>query len=169
MPQDLRITTFIPHDLEALRAHLQLSWRETYGPVFGLEAAREMAASLSSGTLGDLVPREDEIALIARKQCAIAGCAVIAERVDTVYLWGMYVATRWQRKGVGRALIRHAASLVQKAQIMQATVLARTEPAIQFYKSLGFSSDELTAFELTPGLNVEAYVMSAPVHALKMA
>lgn len=50
---------------------------------------------------------------------------------------------------------------------MQVTVLTASEPAVLFYQSLGFSVDEATTSELTPSLRAEAYVISAPVLALK--
>jgi ribosomal protein S18 acetylase RimI-like enzyme len=169
MSNALQILTFVPDDLVPLRHHLQSSWRDTYEPIFGAAVAREMAEPLSSATLADLVPQEDETALIARINGAIVGCAVIAERCDIAYIWGVYVATYWHRKDVGKALMRHATTLVSTATIVQVTVLSASEPAVSFYRALGFSVDEIARYDLTPSCSAEACVMNVPLAVLKNA
>lgn len=165
--QKVNISTFEANDLSALRLHLQNCWQETYEPVFGSAVTQKMIEPLSSETLADVVPQEDETTLVARVGDGIVGCAVIAERYDMAYLWGVYVASAWQRKGVGKALVHHAASLVEEAHTIQVTVLTASEPAVMFYRSLGFSTDKTIQFDLTSDFSAEAYIMNARSCTLK--
>ena len=169
MSGEVSVTTFVPEDLEQLRRHLQESWLATYEPVFGSAIAQDMVALLSDETLAGVVPQNDETVLIARIQDTILGCAVIAERHGTAYLWGVYVAPAWQRQGIGTLLVRRAVSVLEQARSVQAMVLIATDEAVRFYRSLGFSIDDEIGIDLTQSFCAQAHVMTASVPALKTA
>jgi len=71
--------------------------------------------------------------------------------VDGACLTELWVAIRWQRRGVGRALVSHAEALMRQNGEREATltVLALNAAAIAFYERLGWHRDSGTLCSVT--------------------
>jgi GNAT superfamily N-acetyltransferase len=79
---------------------------------------------------------------------ALCGGLLFSTRQRPVYQIGwLAVAAKWQRMGVGQALVEHALALVRPpAEVIVTTFTAETpggEAARRFYERLGFAAAEL--------------------------
>ena len=87
-----------------------------------------------------------------------AGFAVFFQTFSTflavpgMYLEDIFVEPKWRRKGLGRQLLVHLATIANDRGYgrVEWSVLNWNEPAINFYKALGAKPmDEWTVFRLT--------------------
>ncbi|MBL4891554.1 MAG: GNAT family N-acetyltransferase [Rhizobiaceae bacterium] len=145
---------------------LHESWIETYTDELGANVAKTMADVLSSDDLAGLVPDRDEQAVIALHGLEICGSAVSASRHGITYLWGCYILQRYQRKGIGRALILKATSVHSVENTIQIFVLKSSNNAVQFYESLGFKTVSEDSLEVIEGHSVPSLVMTIKASAL---
>jgi len=147
----LKICPLSPDLREAYRSMLHESWMETYTSELAEGVAKSMTDELSSDDLAGLVPNRDEQAVIALLGQEVCGSAVSAARHGVTYLWGCYVLQRYQRQGIGRALILKAASVYSVENIIQIFVLKSSNGAMQFYKNLGFKTVSEDSLEIVQG------------------
>jgi GNAT superfamily N-acetyltransferase len=87
-----------------------------------------------------------------------AGFAVFFQTFSTflgvpgMYLEDIFVEPKWRRKGLGRQLLGHLATIASERRYgrVEWSVLDWNEPAINFYRALGATPlDEWTVFRLT--------------------
>jgi GNAT superfamily N-acetyltransferase len=87
-----------------------------------------------------------------------AGFAVFFQTFSTflgvpgMYLEDIFVEPKWRRKGLGRQLLVHLATMARERGYgrVEWSVLDWNEPAINFYKALGAKPmDEWTVYRLT--------------------
>lgn len=139
---------------------LNESWMETYSSELGEDVAKAMTTALSTDDLAGLVPERDEHAMIALKGDEICGSAISAARHGVTYLWGCYVLQRFQRRGIGRALILKSALVHSMDNIVQIFVLKSSTGAIEFYEDMGFKTISEDSLELLPGQSFPSQIMT---------
>jgi ribosomal protein S18 acetylase RimI-like enzyme len=76
----------------------------------------------------------------------------------------LYVQADCHRKGIGRALIERAKSIAKEKQ--QTSIVLRVNkgnPAVDFYKNLGFEITKLEVLDIGGGFVMDDYIMSLPI------
>lgn len=154
------ISKLSPDERAALRPLLQNCWKQTYEGELGEQITAKLLETLKSDNIGGLVPATDETVHIARQGDHILGCAVSAARHGVTYIWGCYVLPDFQRKGIGRRLLRRSITVHDRANSVQLIVLKSSISAIKFYQTLGFKIRSEDEFELLPGHQVPSMTMS---------
>lgn len=145
----------------ALRPLLQKCWAQTYTSELGEQTTARLIETLKSDDVGGLVPITDETAYIATQDDHILGCAVSAARHGIIYIWGCYILPDFQRKGIGKSLLKQSVSAHDRRDMVQLTVLTSSAGAIQFYQALGFRTQSEQGFELFPGYPLRSMTMTA--------
>lgn len=149
-------------DRAGLRDLYGAAFTATYGPTLGPSAAAAMLSALDASELRNMLPGRDERAAVATLSGQVVGSVIVAERGQVAYLWGMYIHPARQRRGVGSALLRHAADWLSQAALVEARVLPSSPWAVAFYGRHGFRETGQEPFEAAPGHAVQALVMGVP-------
>ena len=126
----------------------------------GIEALKAMLAELDANGTASMLPGNGE-----RGYCAVCGNSIIAtaiinEREDIGYLWGMYVASEHQRAGIGSALLSACLSSLTCARTLEVRVLETSSWAISFYQRHDFAITGWDYTELLDGVKTGTLVMS---------
>ncbi len=109
MAEELVIRDACDADRAGLRDLYDAAFAATYGPTLGQPVVAAMLSALDASELRDMLPGRDKRAAVATLSGQVVGGAVAAERGRVAYLWGMYVHPGRQRRGIGTALLCHAA------------------------------------------------------------
>lgn len=154
-------------DYDGLRFLWTTTWLATYGSLVGPTAIAAMLEALNTPDLREMLPQTGERVAVAVVAGEIVGSAVVAERGQIAYLWGMYIAPAWQRQGLGSALLRHCATGITIATMVEVRVLASSPRAIAFYKRGGFAEIDREEIVMAPGCPpVPGLVMNVPITTL---
>lgn len=151
-----------PSDREEFRHLLKKSWTETYVSELGSDIATHLMDQLAQDDIAGLAPNTDETVFIARGTKGLQGCAVSAARQGITYLWGFYVLQEFQRKGIGRELLKKAVRAHGRENSVHVTVLKSSVTARRFYNAVGFRKASDEQFEIVPGKSFPAEKMIAP-------
>lgn len=154
------------NDHPRVRDHLAVCWTAQYDALFGEPVARRMIASLASADVGGLLPGHDEIALSVRRTDDVIATCVGAERHAIGYVWGCYVRPDRQRRGYGSALMRAMVGRLLDARTIVVHVLDASAGARGFYQALGFEETGQTTFEIVPGIEAPATIMTGDPTAI---
>lgn len=156
-----------PDDSADLERLWRTSWTLTYGPSLGQEALSKMLKDLDDNGVASMLPGTGERGYCMVRENEINATAVIIERGDTAYLWGMYVHPHQQRKGLGSRLLKGVANTITDAQKVEIRVLGSSPQALAFYQAHGFVESGREAIDLLGTLTIEAIVMSAYLENLR--
>ncbi|PYE29739.1 ribosomal protein S18 acetylase RimI-like enzyme [Rhizobium sp. PP-F2F-G38] len=156
-----------PDDSADLEKLWRTSWTLTYGLSLGPDALSKMLKDLDDNGVASMLPGTGERGYCMVRKDEISGTAVIIERGDTAYLWGMYVHPQQQRKGLGSLLLKGVAKAITDAQKVEIRVLGSSPQALAFYQKHGFVESGREAVDLLGTLTAEAIVMSAYVENLR--
>lgn len=139
MTDEVSIRRLLPADAEAYRA-LRLSALAESPESFGSDVATESAAPIGNAA-AVLESGYVAGAFLNDRLVGIAGFRRL-EREKTRHrgdIWGVYVAPRARRTGVGRRLMEHLIAYA-RTQVSQVHLSATADrPAVALYESLGFT------------------------------
>ncbi len=93
------------------------------------------------------------LAMDVEKPCGIVSGFLDRVHPPRAHLASMWVASRHRRSGIGRTLVNAIIKWARRhgAKTLQLTVTSNNDPAIAFYKSLGFRQQESSRrIETTP-------------------
>lgn len=155
------VSKLSPDKRTALRPLLQKCWAQTYLDELGEQTTARLIETLSSDDVGGLVPLTDETILIATQDNQIKGCTVSAARHGVTYIWGCYVLPEFQRKGIGKSLLKRSVSAHDRRNMIQLSALKSSVEALQFYQNLGFKIQSEGEFELILGHRRPCVIMTA--------
>ncbi len=96
------------------------------------------------------------LAMDVESPCGIVSGFLDPDDPMRAHLPSMWVAPSHRRSGIGRTLVNaiFAWAQLQGADTLQLTVTSKNDPAIEFYKSLGFSpTGKIAPYRNDPGLN----------------
>lgn len=155
-----------PEDAPSLVALWRETWTKTYGPSLGLSALNAMLQPLNQG-VASMLPGNGERGYCLVLGTKVIGSAVVRERGQTAYLWGVYVLPGHQRAGVGSQLLAHAVQDLTSSKNIEARVLRSSSSAQNFYRARGFGlvGEEMT--EVMAGISLPTLVLAANVDALR--
>lgn len=156
MIMDLCIRKMESRDLCDTRNILRETWRQTYSDSEFLDSMYKL---LEDESLSFLLPNAGETALIAVHTEQPAGVLVLRRIRDVVHVLALYILPRFQRRGVGRELLRYAISDMQAPIILEARVKTTSVGAVSFYHSFGFAKTERRVLDTTNGRFAEFFIM----------
>jgi ribosomal protein S18 acetylase RimI-like enzyme len=160
------VRSIVPEDEQGLLDLWRETWTSTYGPSLGAEALQAMLQELDRGTSAMLARRGERCyALVDGRR--IVGSAIVAERGEVAYLWGMYVRPAQQRSGAGSQLLAAVARDLDVATSLEARVLTTSRHAQAFYHARGFSVIGEETTDITGGVAVPASVVRIEVARLR--
>ena len=96
------------------------------------------------------------LAMDVENPCGIVSGFLNRDDTTRAHLASMWVAPSHRRSGIGRTLVNAIIewAQLQSADTVQLTVTSSNDPAIKFYKSLGFSpTGKITPYRNDPALN----------------
>ena len=140
MSADVTIRPAALADLASVRAIVSQAWMASYGPIVGDDKVAGMAAVLLSDIfLRELITggrADTPIAFVGDKAAATA----VARREDNcLHVLRLYVAPRFQRRGLGVALLAWLAARQRAELPIRVEAAAANEGALRFYAREGFT------------------------------
>lgn len=145
-------------DREAVLLILREAWARTYA---GLGVLASMYALLEDDSLAFLLPRAGETALMAFVDEAPGGLLVTRQVRGVDCLLALYVRPGFQRRGLGKALLRHAASKRPTLTLLETQVIEESPGAVAFYRALGFEEVGRRRVALSSARTAGVIVMQA--------
>jgi ribosomal protein S18 acetylase RimI-like enzyme len=137
------VRTASERDLDKVRALLVETFHATYDALLGAPKVDELVATLfSSAALKARLANKNAEFLVADSGKDIGGvgyAAMSSEMSKTAMLHLLYVRPSLQREGIGRDIFAELETCFPAAEIMRLEVEPRNEPAIDFYRRLGFT------------------------------
>lgn len=101
-------------------------------------------------------PRPSHLFVLAEHRVILAGgadagCVAVKARVDHLWLDKLYILPELQRRGIGRRVLDIVRTEAASRRIPVKLSVIRSNPAIEFYRTLGFGIDAETddAFRMT--------------------
>ncbi len=139
----------VTSDLPALQALWRATWLDTYGPVLGPGRLHLLAEAVAEPEVRTMFAADGGgfVGVVAGE---VVGSVCFAERHGIGSVWGMYVHPAHRRRGMGVALLRHAARAMDGARRLELSTTTATTAA--FYRHLGFVDEGGSDFELFPGV-----------------
>ncbi|WP_057462931.1 GNAT family N-acetyltransferase [Pseudovibrio sp. POLY-S9] len=162
------ITLFQEDDKQELRDFLAAAWTQAHEDELGTELTKQLVARLESEDLGGVVPGEYGYLYLAKSEQKIVGSLACALRGEVVFIWACYLASDFQRKGLGRALMKQAVSEFPEDKVAGIYVLEGNEEAKQFYQKLGFIDCGEAEFEVIADIYTPARVMQVRIANLNL-
>ena len=141
------------------------TWTSTYLSSLGAEALQTMLQSLDRGTAAMLAGRGERGSVVVEGG-QIVGSAIVTERGDVAYLWGMHVRPAQQRSGAGSLLLAAVARDIDSTSI-EARVLITSRQAQAFDRARGFHAVGKETTEIMDCGEVSALVLRAEVARLR--
>lgn len=154
-------------DIEAIINLWSAIWTATYRKSLGPDVLAGMLADLDANGISSMLPGTGERGYCATTNEHLQGTVVIAERGKTAYLWGLYVSSECQRKGLGSLLLKESANKLEHATHLEIRVLETSHSARNFYRKHGFGEVGRETEELLGGRAVDMIIMQAKVSNLK--
>lgn len=115
------------------------TWQDTYDDILGpLTITAELAEYYNPKTIANHLKRPNSTFLVAVYKSKIIGYTQAYDLGPIVELSRLYVLPRYQRKGVGSALLRKAAEFVPEGKRLSLNVYRDNHKARSFYEKLGF-------------------------------
>jgi ribosomal protein S18 acetylase RimI-like enzyme len=137
------VRTASERDLDKVRALLTETFHATYDALLGAPKVAELVATLfSQAALKTRLANKNAEFLVADDGKEIGGvgyAAMSGEMTKTATLHLLYVRPALQRQGIGRDIFAELETCFPTAEIMRLEVEPRNEPAITFYRRLGFA------------------------------
>jgi ribosomal protein S18 acetylase RimI-like enzyme len=130
------IREFDASDREGVRHILREAWAQCYA---GLGVLESMYTLLEDDSLTFLLPKAGETALMASVDGQPAGILVTRRVRGVDCILALYIHPKFQRRGLGRALLSHTVSKEPEAAIVEAQILEASTQALAFYGALGFA------------------------------
>jgi ribosomal protein S18 acetylase RimI-like enzyme len=159
---DIRRAT--PDDAAALaRLHVD-SWRTAYRGLVPQSHLDSLNYDRRARRFRESLARHAEETYLAEQDGDILGFLTLGGCRDEDVgqeaageIWGIYLAPKHWRKGIGRLLCRYGERILRSRGCRLATlwVLAGNEEARRFYEAMGYEADGATR-TLTPGAPLEA-------------
>ena len=155
-----------PEDAPSLVALWRETWTKTYGPSLGVPALNAMLQALNQ-CVASMLPGNGERGYCLVLGTKVIGSAVVRERGETAYLWGMYMLPEHQRAGAGSRLLAHAVHDLTSSKSIEARVLRSSASAQEFYRTRRFEivGEEIT--EVMASVSLPTLVLTAQVDALR--
>ncbi len=153
-------------DASDLAAFWQLVWRSTYVGQIGPAATEEMCLALRRDGAARLLPGNGEVLSVARHEGALVGTLIARWRGRTCYVWGVYVHSDWQRRGLGSALMEKVLGEAQGDAEFEVRVLHASEPAQAFYRRFGFVARGEEDFEISASRSEPATILTLRLGAV---
>jgi ribosomal protein S18 acetylase RimI-like enzyme len=125
-------------DLDDLRGLYRAAWTSTYLPTLGPAALTVLITGMEASDLTHLLPGPKRYAAVATVGQKPVGTACINVSGEGGRLSAMYIDPRYQRRGVGTALLRYLAGKISGDGCLEAMVLESSTTALSFYSKLGF-------------------------------
>ncbi|SFK46639.1 Acetyltransferase (GNAT) family protein [Pseudovibrio ascidiaceicola] len=157
------ISLFEERDKQELRDFLATAWTLAHEEELGSELTKQLVARLESEDLGGVDPGEHGKLYLAKSQEKIVGSLACALRGEVVFIWACYLASDFQRKGLGRLMMKQAVSEFPADKVAGIYVLEGNEEARQFYQKLGFIDCGETEFEVIADTYTPARVMQVRI------
>ena len=127
-------------DVPAVRAIVSEAWLASYGPLVGADKVAAMAdALLSDISLRNMVTDSSAEAPIALVGGVPAATALARRQSDCLHVQRLYVAPRFQRRGLGPALLAWLAARHRAGLPMRLEAAAANTEALRFYAREGFA------------------------------
>jgi ribosomal protein S18 acetylase RimI-like enzyme len=135
----------LPDEAEAMAALHVRCWREAYSEFLPTELIASFSVEKRLPMWQAVIPNAERFVLAAFDECKPAGFVISGpteeqhtENQDG-HLWAIYIAADYNRKGIGRELIGHAAAdwYSKGGRTMTIGVLAENKNARVFYEKLG--------------------------------
>lgn len=160
------IRPFDASDREGVRLILREAWAQCYA---GLGVLESMYLLLEDDALTFLLPRAGETALLACVGNEPAGVLVTRRVRGVDHVLALYIHPRFQRQGLGRALLFHVTREDPALTILEAQVLEASTGAIVFYSRLGFTEAGRRRMVLPRKGSAEVIVMRLTRERLSLA
>lgn len=157
-----------PEDVPSLVALWRETWTKTYGPSLGLSTLNAMLQPLNQG-VASMLPGNGERGYCLVLGTKVIGSAVVRERGQTAYLWGMYVLPEQQRAGVGSQLLAYVVQDLMLSKNIEARVLQSSTSAQEFYQACGFELVGEETTEVMASVPLPTLVLAANVDALRQS
>lgn len=164
---DLETTQFSPQNVVLSQEPLDVSeagafYARCFAEEYATYATPEFLDSVrGSMTLGILADNLTERKLVqARHAGRLVGTAVGIQRGQMFYVWGVYVDPRHLRAGLGRRLMLEICDGLDANVTIEVQVIASSQNALAFYKSLGFQKVNADQSEVFPGICLDIDVLA---------
>jgi ribosomal protein S18 acetylase RimI-like enzyme len=135
----------LPHEAEVMAAlHVQC-WREAYAEILPDKLMASFSVQKRLPMWQAVIPHTERFVLAAFNKSKPAGFVISGPTEEqhiehqNGHLWAIYIAAKYNRKGIGRELIKRAANdwLSKGGRTMTIGVLAENTNARAFYEKLG--------------------------------
>jgi GNAT superfamily N-acetyltransferase len=125
-------------DAPAASRLIEEVFSQDIAPVYSPEGAREFLAYADSGGLAERA-HQGHVTLLA---CDFEEIVAVAEMRENSHLAMFFVAKRWQRRGVGRELLRRAVEICRHDRPGLVAISVNASPnALGAYERLGFVAE----------------------------
>ncbi|MCP3137832.1 GNAT family N-acetyltransferase [Pyxidicoccus xibeiensis] len=156
MSRQTSIREFDASDFEGVRQVLRETWAQCYA---GLGLLESMYKLLEDEALTFLLPKAGEMPLLALVDAEPAG-VLVTRRVRSIdFILALYIRPRFQRTGLGKALLAHPSCNGTKPPPQEAWVREASPGAIAFYRALGFAEVGRRCVALAPDPTAKVIVM----------
>ncbi|SDQ18283.1 GNAT family N-acetyltransferase [Pseudovibrio sp. Tun.PSC04-5.I4] len=160
---EIEISLFCDEDRQNLREFLAAAWLEAHTDELGEELSSLLVSRLDAPDLGGVIPSDNGCVYLARSISGIVGSLVCAHRGEVVHIWACYLARHYQRKGLGRRMLKIAMAEYSSEFVAGLYVLKQSTSAQAFYTRLGFIDCGEVQFEVVPGTYTPARIMQARI------
>lgn len=158
----LSIRKATPHDLKAIQDIAYNTWPATYSSILSPAALNYMLEYFYSlDALTAQMETGQQFFLVETEGHSI-GFGSVTEITPQVFkLNKLYVLPEHQKTGAGRVLMDHAFEIARSNHATQLILnVNRNNPAVHFYKKIGFSIIKEEDVDLGGGVVQEDYVMA---------
>ena len=166
----IKIRPWCQDDLEIVQYILLKTWKESYSsfiPVDDIMAYFDEYCTLK--ILAEQYSDTKVIGFIAEYDDVIAGYekTIYNEKENRLYVHQLYVLSVYQNLGLGKKLIKSAAERAKSLELdkIWLGVMIKNEPAIAWYKKMGYEVVENTPFTMGK-TTVDHFVGFIPVEKI---
>ena len=149
----MRPTTSKPHSLvdriPQPHAQIDLSWKLRKAKHDEWPSILRLQSEERRPSRADSQVSEYFVALVGSK---LVGCVALRVQGEMAYLYGLLVAKRWRRVGIGHALTHHCVRILKMQKIKKLYLLSMFWN-IRFFRKHGFSLVDREAFSRLTNLH----------------
>jgi GNAT superfamily N-acetyltransferase len=158
------IITAEPRHADTIKSIAEATWWNTYVPIVGREQVRYMLDMFyNSSTLRQQIASVEQYYLLLKENNAVVAFAAfspIVEDKSIFKLHKLYCLEETRGKGYGKMLVKTVEdSVVASGSLLLELNVNRHNPALNFYKKLGFVIDRIEDIDIGHGYWMNDYVM----------
>jgi ribosomal protein S18 acetylase RimI-like enzyme len=154
-------------DLDNLRELYRSIWTATYLPTLGPAVVATLIAGVEASDLKHLLPDSNRYSAISTLDEQPVGTVCISVTDKTAMLSAMYIHQRYQRRGIGTALLRYLVEKLRDSGRLEALVLESTAAALRFYDRMGFCEIDRRSADAVRGQSARLVMLSIPLADLR--